>query len=94
LEDFYLISKFFEAQVGIVVAIVGFIILMSVPTISNVQATANQSLAEITMMCQGRLLIYVPFPHQELSEDQCFYINSCLNTGGLNCRVLQCSTKY
>ena len=41
----------------VVVAIMGLIILMSVPIILNVQATANQSLAEITTMCHGRLLI-------------------------------------
>ncbi len=81
MEDFHLISKFFETQAGIVVAIMGLIILISAPIITNVQATANQSLAEITTMCHGCLLIYVPFSHQELSEDQCFYINSCLNTG-------------
>ena len=94
LEDFHLISKFFEAQAGIVVAIMGLIILKSAPTISNVQATANQSLAEITTMCHGRLLIYVPFSHQEWSEDQCLYINSCLNAGGSIVECYNCSTKY
>jgi hypothetical protein len=67
---------------SVVVAIIGLIILMSIPTITNVQATTNQSLAEIETICQERLLIYIQSSHQELSEDQCFYFNSCLNTGG------------
>jgi hypothetical protein len=33
-------------------------------------------------MCQGRVLIYDPSSLQQLSEDQCFFFNSCLNTGG------------
>ncbi len=61
--------------------IMGLIILMSVPNVIYVQATANQSLAETKMTCQGRLLIYIP-GLQQLSDHQCFYINSCLNAGG------------
>ena len=57
-------------------------ILVSFPIITNIQATANQSLPETTMTCQGmRLLIYIP-ELQQLSDHQCFYINSCLNAGG------------
>jgi hypothetical protein len=65
-----------------VVATMGLIILISLPTITNVQATTNQSLPEIETNCQMKALIYVQPSHQQLSEDQCFYFNSCLNSGG------------
>ena len=68
---------------NVVVAIMGLTILVSVPTIPNVQTTTNQSLTEIKMMCQGRLLNEVPLSIQQLFEDQCHFINSCLNAGGL-----------
>jgi hypothetical protein len=67
---------------SVVVVIMGLIMLMSVPTIINMQATTNQSLAEIKMMCQWRVLNEVPFSLEQLSEHQCFFFNSCLNTGG------------
>jgi hypothetical protein len=38
-------------------------------------------------MCHGRALIFVPSSLQQLSEDQCFFFNSCLNTGG---SILEC----
>jgi hypothetical protein len=41
---------------SVIIAIMGIIILMSVPTITNVQATANQSFAANEMMCQWRVL--------------------------------------
>jgi hypothetical protein len=41
---------------GLVVAILGLVILMPVSTITNVQATTNQPLAEIEMSCHWRLL--------------------------------------
>jgi hypothetical protein len=63
---------------SVIIAIMGIIILMSVPTITNVQATANQSLAETMKTCQARLLNEV----QQLSEHQCLFFNSCLNSGG------------
>ena len=66
----------------VMVAIMGLFILMSVSIITNVQATANQSLAEIKLICQGRSLIEIPSSLQRLSEHQCFYISSCLNAGG------------
>jgi hypothetical protein len=46
---------------GLVVAILGLVILMPVSTITNVQATTNQPLAEIEMSCQWRLLNEVKF---------------------------------
>ena len=46
------------------------------------QATTNQSLAEIKMMCQWRVLNEVPFSLEQLSEHQCFFFNSCLNLSG------------
>jgi hypothetical protein len=67
---------------SVVIIIMGFIILMSAPTITNAQATANESLAGIETICQGRLLIYIPSSQQELSEHQCLYFNSYMNLGG------------
>jgi hypothetical protein len=46
---------------GLVVAILGLVILMPVSTITNVQATTNQPLAEIEMSCHWRLLNEVKF---------------------------------
>ena len=60
----------------------GLMILVSFPIITSVQAIANQSLAETKTACQdARLLIYIP-ELQQLSDNQCFYINGCLNAGG------------
>lgn len=74
---------------NVVVTIMGFIILMSAISITNVdvQANSNQSFADGGTNCQDRLLIYIPSAHQDLSEEQCFYFNSCMNTGG---SVTQC----
>jgi hypothetical protein len=68
---------------SVVVAILGLMILVSFPIIITVQATTNQSLAEIKMKCQWRALNETPLTPQPLSERQCFFFNSCLNlTGG------------
>jgi hypothetical protein len=69
---------------SIVTTLMGFIILMSALGITNVdvQANSNKSFAESGTNCQDRLLIYIPSAHQDLSEEQCFYFNSCMNLGG------------
>jgi hypothetical protein len=58
------------------------IILMLGTAITNVQATGNQSLAVNEMMCKWRVLNEVSSSFQQLSEQQCFYFNSCRNSGG------------
>lgn len=71
---------------SVVIMVMGLIILMSGPTIINVQANSNQSLAETTTTCGMRLLNEKPF-HQQFTEHQCFYFNSCLNSGN---SVMKC----
>jgi hypothetical protein len=66
---------------SVVITVMGLIILMSVPTIIDAHAISNQSLVEITTICGIRLLNEEP-SHQQFTEHQCFYFNSCLNSGG------------
>lgn len=71
---------------SVVVMVMGLIILMSSPTIINVQAISIQSLAKTTTTCGMRLLNEKP-SHQQFTEHQCFYFNSCLNSGN---SVMEC----
>lgn len=50
-----------------VVMVMGLIILMSVPTIINVQEISNQSLAETMTSCGIRLLNEIP-SHQQFTS--------------------------
>jgi hypothetical protein len=71
---------------SLVAMVMGLIILMSVPTIINVQANSNQSMATTTTTCGMRLLNEKP-SHQQFTKHQCFYFNSCLNSGN---SVMEC----